>query len=91
VSGVFVFLAQMFRYLALAIAPVTVVTPIQRLSLVFRILLSTLINRDYEVFDTRVVIGMVISLAGALALTLSVDLVAEWLSLPPWVATWRWP
>jgi uncharacterized membrane protein len=91
VSGVFVFLAQMFRYLALAIAPVTVVTPIQRLSLVFRILLSTLINRDYEVFDTRVVIGMVISLIGALALTLSVDLVAEWLSLPPWVAAWRWP
>jgi uncharacterized membrane protein len=90
-SGVFVFLAQMFRYLALAIAPVTVVTPIQRLSLVFRILLSTLINRDYEVFDTRVVIGMVVSLTGALALTLSVDLVAEFFSLPPWVAAWRWP
>ncbi|MDH3241123.1 MAG: DMT family transporter [Alphaproteobacteria bacterium] len=91
VSGVFVFLAQMFRYLALAIAPVTVVTPIQRLSLVFRILLSTLINRDYEVFDTRVVIGMVVSLLGALALTLSVELVADFLSLPMWVVDWRFP
>jgi len=91
VSGVFVFLAQMFRYLALAIAPVTVVTPIQRLSLVFRILLSTLINRDYEVFDARVVVGMVISLLGALALTLSVELVADFLSLPAWVVDWRWP
>lgn len=90
-SGVFVFLAQMFRYLALAIAPVTVVTPIQRLSLVFRILLSTLINRDFEVFNARVVVGMVISLLGALALTLSVDLVADFLSLPPWVVDWRWP
>jgi drug/metabolite transporter (DMT)-like permease len=91
VSGVFVFLAQMFRYLALAIAPVTVVTPIQRLSLVFRVLLSTLINREYEVFDARVVAGIAVSLLGALALTLSVDLVAEWVSLPRWVFDWRWP
>ncbi len=91
VSGVFVFLAQMFRYLALAIAPVTVVTPIQRLSLVFRVLLSTLINREYEVFNARVVAGIAVSLMGALALTLSVDLVAGWVSLPRWVLDWRWP
>jgi drug/metabolite transporter (DMT)-like permease len=91
VSGIFVFLAQMFRYLALAIAPVTVVAPIQRVSLVFRILLSTALNREHEVFDARVVVGMVFSLLGALALTLSVDFVAEFVSLPPWVIDWRWP
>ncbi len=90
-SGIFVFLAQMFRYLALAIAPVTVVAPISRLSLVFRITFSTILNRDHEVFDARIVIGMVITLIGALALTLSVDLVAEWISLPAWVIGWRWP
>ncbi|MCZ6638003.1 MAG: EamA family transporter [Alphaproteobacteria bacterium] len=91
VTGIFVFLAQMFRYLALAIAPVTVVTPIQRLAIVFRILLSTILNREHEVFDARVVIGMLVSLLGALALTLSVDFVAEWISLSPWVIDWRWP
>ncbi len=91
ISGVFVFFAQMFRYLALAIAPVTVVTPIQRLSLVFRVGLSTVLNPEHEVFDARVVIGMVVSLLGALALTLSVDFVAEFVALPRWVITWRWP
>jgi drug/metabolite transporter (DMT)-like permease len=90
-SGVFVFFAQMFRYLALAIAPVTVVTPIQRLSIVFRIILSTILNREHEIFDVRVVIGMVVSLLGALALTFSVDFVAAWVSLPSWVIDWRWP
>jgi hypothetical protein len=34
---------------------------------------------------------MLVSLLGALALTLSVDFVAEWISLPPWVIDWRWP
>ena len=91
VSGVFVFFAQMFRYLALSIAPVTVVTPIQRLSIVFRILLSTVINRKYEVFDWRVVVGMLISLAGALALSFSVDVVAEFFGLPSWFRDWQWP
>ena len=90
-SGVFVFLAQMFRYLALAIAPVTVVTPIQRLSIVFRIMLSTAINREHEVFDLRVVVGMVVSLLGALALTFSVEMVAEFVALPQWAIDWRWP
>jgi uncharacterized membrane protein len=91
VSGVFVFFAQMFSYLALAIAPVTVVAPIQRLSLVFRISLSTLINREYEVFNTRVVIGMVVSLIGAVSLTLSMAMIADLFSLPLWALNWRWP
>ena len=90
-SGGLVFLAQMFRYLALAIAPVTVVTPLMRVSLVFRILFSTVLNREHEVYDARVVVGMVVSLLGALALTLSVDFVAELVDLPQWVITWRWP
>jgi drug/metabolite transporter (DMT)-like permease len=91
ISGFFVFFAQMFRYLALAIAPVTVVAPIQRLSLLFRVGLSTVLNREHEVFDARVVSGILVSLLGALALTLSVDFVAEFIALPPWVITWRWP
>ncbi len=91
VSGVFVFLAQMFRYLALAIAPVTVVTPIQRLSTIFRILFSTMLNREHEVLSLALVIGTVISIIGAIALTLSVDLVVAHLPIPRAALDWQWP
>ena len=92
VSGVFVFVSQMLRYMALAIAPVTVVVPIQRLSIVFRIIFSWILNRDHEVLTAKVLIGIAISLVGALALTLSTDIV---LSLVPtqWaeIVTLEWP
>jgi uncharacterized membrane protein len=91
VSGLFVFLAQMFRYLALSIAPVTVVTPIQRLSFVFRTLFSTLLNRDHEVLDAKVLIGMTVSLLGAVALSISIDSAAAFFGLPPWLVSWHWP
>ncbi len=55
VSGVCVCLAQMLRYMALALAPVSVVTPIQRLSLVFRLYFSRIINPDHEMFGGRIV------------------------------------
>lgn len=76
-SGFFVFLSQMFRYMALAVAPVTVVVPIQRLSVLFRVVFSWLINRDHEVITTAVLLGIGISLCGAVALTLSTDVVAS--------------
>lgn len=78
-SGFFVFLSQMFRYMALAVAPVTVVVPIQRLSVVFRVIFSWLINRDHEVITGKVLLGIAISLLGALALTLSTDVVSNML------------
>ena len=90
-SGFFAFLAQMFRYLALSIAPVSVVTPIQRCSIVFRTIFSTMLNRDHEVFNARVVIGIVMALIGAFALALSMDLVARYVPLPPAVVQWHWP
>ncbi len=90
-SGFFAFLAQMFRYLALAIAPVTVVTPIQRTSVVFRTIFSTILSRDHEVLDARVITGIVISLVGAVALAASMEMVAEFIALPPAVMEWEWP
>ena len=74
VSGVFVFVSQMLRYMALAVAPVTIVVPIQRLSVVFRVIFSWLINRDHEVLTAKVLAGITISLVGAFALTLSTDI-----------------
>lgn len=90
-SGVFAFLAQMFRYLALSIAPVTVVTPIQRCAIVFRTLFSTLLNREHEVFNVRIVIGIVLALVGAFALALSMNIVARYVPLPAAVMQWHWP
>lgn len=93
-SGLAVCLSQMARYMALAVAPVSVVTPIQRLSLVFRIYFGWWINPKHEVFGGRVVAGTVVSLLGAVALSVSADDLAHWLSLPAWLAgplAWRWP
>ena len=82
----------MFLYMALAIAPVTVVSPINRLTIVFRLYFSRLLNPQHEVFGGKIVVGTVISLAGAVLLSLSVDLVSS--MLPDSVVAvlnWHWP
>jgi drug/metabolite transporter (DMT)-like permease len=68
-SALFVALSQLFRYLALSVAPVSVVTPIQRTSVIFRILAGALINRRYELIDGRTLAAVAISLLGAVVLT----------------------
>jgi uncharacterized membrane protein len=81
-SGIAVGISQMTRYMALAIAPVSVVTPIQRLSLVFRIYFGARLNPDHEVFGNRVIRGTILSFTGAIALSISADSVSvlsEWL------------
>ena len=69
-AGTFVFLAQMFRFMALAVAPVAVVTPLMRTGAVFTLIFSWMINRDLEVINLRVVVGIFLSVAGALILAL---------------------
>jgi drug/metabolite transporter (DMT)-like permease len=94
ISGVCVGLAHMLRYMALAIAPVSVVTPIQRLSLVFRLYFGRVINPEHELFGGRMIAATVVSLLGALALSVSTEIVQAVLPLPEWVKTvlnWRWP
>lgn len=94
VSGVCVCFAQMLRYMALALAPVSVVTPIQRLSLVFRLYFSRIINPQHELFGGRIVAATAVSLLGALALSVSTDVVQAALPLPEWARdalNWRWP
>jgi drug/metabolite transporter (DMT)-like permease len=93
-SGIVVCAAQMLRYTALALAPVSVVTPIQRVSMVFRLYLSSIINPQHEVFGGRLVAATVVSLLGALALSVSTDVVQTMLPLPDGVRAmlnWRWP
>jgi hypothetical protein len=78
----------------MSIAPVTVVSPINRLSILFRLYFSRLLNPQHEVFGGKVVLGTVVSLTGAVVLSLSVDAVQSWLPLPePVLAAlrWHWP
>jgi uncharacterized membrane protein len=94
ISGVCVCFAQMLRYMALVLAPVSVVTPIQRTSLVFRFYFSRIINPQHEVFGGSIIAATVVSLAGALALSVSTEVVQSVLPLPDWARTalnWQWP
>jgi uncharacterized membrane protein len=94
ISGVCVCFAQMLRYMALVVAPVSVVTPIQRTSLLFRLYFSRILNPEYEVFGGRIVMATVASLLGALALSVSTELVQSLLPLPDAVIAvlnWKWP
>jgi uncharacterized membrane protein len=93
-AGLTVGLSQMLRYMALALAPVSVVSPIQRLSLIFRLIFGYMINRRYEVFDSRMVVGTIVSIFGAILLSASIDDVRSLLPIPDALApffTWRWP
>ncbi len=94
VAGILVGFSHMFRYVAIAIAPVTVVAPLVRLGTIFRVIFSTLLNPAHEVFNARVVIVTVLSLIGAVCLSLSTELVLANVQLPEWLVTiakWRWP
>jgi drug/metabolite transporter (DMT)-like permease len=93
-SGFLVFLSQMFLYMAMSVAPVTVVSPINRLSILFRLYVSRLLNPQHEVFGGPVIIATLVALAGAVALSLSTDVVQHMLPLPKDAVTllnWRWP
>jgi uncharacterized membrane protein len=93
-SGVLICFSQMFLYMAMSIAPVTVVSPITRLSMLFRLYFSRWLNPQHEVFGGPVIAGTVVSLAGALTLSLTTDVVASLVPLPDAIVEllhWHWP
>jgi len=93
-SGLFTGVSQMIRYMALALAPVTVVSSLMVSSLVFRYLFSALVNRDHEIFGIWVIAGIAITAVGSLALTLDSGWVLSLLPQSDWLrdtAQWRWP
>ena len=71
----------MLRYMAFAVAPISVVVPIQRLSAVFRILFGAAINRENEVFDPFVIATILLSILGAAALVIETQFLLDWLGL----------
>src|SRR6185295_4225235 len=81
-SGIFVAAAQGFLYSALAVAPIMLVIRLVQLSVVFRFLFGLLLNPHHELFGAMVVIGSVVSIAGACAVSIDTGLILEALPLP---------
>jgi drug/metabolite transporter (DMT)-like permease len=81
-SAVLVAISQAFVYASLAVAPLMVVTPILQLSLVFRLLLSQCINRDYEVMNAAVLVGALTAVVGSILVSLDTDVLMKLLDLP---------
>jgi hypothetical protein len=71
---------------SLAVAPLMVVTPILQLSLVFRLFLSRLINRDHEVMNNAVLIGALTAVLGSILVSPDTDELTGLLGLPPSMA-----
>jgi uncharacterized membrane protein len=93
-SGISVSIAQMFIYMAYAVAPLSVVTPILQLHLVLRLAFSRVLNPHHEIFGGRMVLGTALSVLGAVALSLDVEHVLALVPLPPAIAAfarWHWP
>ena len=64
--------------------------------MVFRIYFGAILNPHHEVFGGRIIAGTLISLLGAVALSVSVDGLAQALPLPAAVSeilawSWRFP
>ena len=64
------FLANVFRFTALALAPVSIVIPLMRSSVVFTVGFNWLLNRELESFDRRVIGGIGVSMFGAVLLVI---------------------
>ena len=77
-SGVLIAISQIFRYTAFALAPVSVVVPIQRISVIFRLLFNVYLNREYERIDAGIVITIILSVVGAIALGVNTEAVLSW-------------
>ncbi len=94
IQGLAVCVSQMFLYMALSLAPVTLVQPLMRFSPVFRTMFSWVLNRDHEDFSPGVMWAIAISLVGALALGLDTQFFIRMIGAPGWLAAilaWTWP
>jgi drug/metabolite transporter (DMT)-like permease len=85
-SAGLVAVSQAFVYASLAVAPLMVVTPVLQLSLVFRLFLSQLINREHEVMNTAVIIGAFTAVLGSILVALDTDALTTFLQVPLWFA-----
>lgn len=69
-SGATIWLSQVARYMALAVAPVSLVTPLQRTSVIFRLVFARLINPHTEVFSRSALLASLMCFLGVALLAL---------------------
>jgi drug/metabolite transporter (DMT)-like permease len=81
-SGLFVAIAQGLFFAAVSIAPIMLVMPLLQMSLVFLLILSRWLNPHHEVFGPMVIVGVAVSIAGALSVSIDTELILNALSLP---------
>lgn len=81
-SGVLVAAAQGFFFCAIALAPVLLVMPLMQLSLAFRMLFSTWLTPDHEIFGSLVAAGAAISISGALLVSIDTGFIVDTLAIP---------
>ena len=67
-AGLLSFVANFVRYIALNLAPASVVTPLASTVPVFVLIFSFVFNRKLEIFNTRVVLGAISVVIGTLFL-----------------------
>ncbi len=93
-SGIAVCLAQMCMYMAYTLAPISVVMPIQQLTVAFRFYFARLLTPRHEMFGSAMIIATGLSLVGAVALSLDTEFLLGLIALPDSavsVLAWRWP
>ena len=56
--------AQLLRYIALGLIPISIVEPIHRTSVIFRVIFGFIINRNHEIINARVLLGVALSIIG---------------------------
>ncbi len=67
-TGLFSSTAELMRYIALSMAPASVVTPIFSISPVLLLVLSSIFNRKLEVFNPAVIFGTIAVVVGTILL-----------------------
>jgi uncharacterized membrane protein len=89
-SAVMVYVSQLFYYMAIALAPVTIIAPVSALSNIIRIHVSRWLNPRHEVFGPEVTVATIVSFLGVVVLSMSADVLplpAQWTR----VLAWHWP
>jgi drug/metabolite transporter (DMT)-like permease len=91
-SGVLVAAAQGFFFCAIALAPVLLVMPLLQLALAFRMLFSSWLSPHHEVYGGPVIAGAIISIVGAMLVSIATTVIVHALAMPDVVArVLLWP
>ena len=93
-SGFVVCTSQILRFMALTIAPVAVVAPIQQTTTIWRMIFGWFLNREHEDYSFWTLVGIAISLLGAFTLSISAEFVTANVPMPDIlleIIGWHWP